>query len=141
MSATSARFPYVPLTSPRGDSAFVPLLPLELRLREGESLTAHGLLDSGSTVNVLPHALGLRLGANWEAQTTKVTLTGALAAHEARALLLHARVAEFESVPLVFAWSRSENVPLLLGQVNFFEQFDVWFRGARREFEITPARR
>ena len=141
MSATSARFPYVTVASARGDSAFVPLLPLELRLREGEPLTAHGLLDSGSTVNVLPYALGLRLGANWEKQTTKVTLTGALAAHEARALLLNARIAQFEPVRLVFAWSRSENVPLLLGQVNFFEQFDVWFRGAQRQFEITPARR
>ena len=141
MSATPAQFPYVAAASAHGAPARMPLLPIKLRLREGEAVTARGLLDSGSTVNVLPYALGLRVGANWEEQTTKVILTGALAAHEARALLLSGRVAEFEPVRLVFAWSRSENVPLLLGQVNFFEQFDVSFSGARHRFEVVPARR
>jgi len=41
----------------------------------------------------------------------------------------------------VFAWTRQDNVPLLLGQVNFFEEFDVSFHRARRHFEIEPARR
>lgn len=66
---------------------------------------------------MLPYGLGVRLGAVWEAQTTHVTLAGNLAAQEARALLVQARVGEFASVPLVFAWTRAENVPLLLGQV------------------------
>jgi hypothetical protein len=46
---------------------------------------------------------GPRLGAVWEAQKTVVTLTGNLAACEARALLVWARVAEFAPVRLVFA--------------------------------------
>ena len=61
--------------------------------------------------------------------------------HETRAVLLHCRVADFAPVPLVFAWSRLASVPLLLGQVNFFEAFDVCFYRARRQFEIEPARR
>ena len=92
-------------------------------------------------MNVLPFGLGIRLGAVWETQTTRVTLAGNLAAQEARALLLQARVGDFASVPLVFAWTRAENVPLLLGQVNFFEEFDVCFHRARRQFEIEPARK
>ena len=119
----------------------MPLLPLELRFKEGESVQAHGLLDSGSTVNVLPYGLGLRLGAVWDAQTTRVTLAGNLAAHEARALLVQARVGDFGPVALVFAWTRSENMPLLPGQVNFFDAFDVCFHRSRRQFDVEPARK
>jgi hypothetical protein len=98
-----------------------------------------GLLDSGATVNVLPFNLGLRVGAVWDAQTTRVTLAGNLRSQEARALLLKDRVSDFAAVTLVFAWTRSENVPLILGQVNFFEAFDVCFHRSRRHFEVEPA--
>lgn len=135
----SARFPYVPISSAHGDSALMPLLPLQLWFKGNEPVAAHGLLDSGATVNVLPYRLGIRLGAVWDAQTTRVVLAGNLAAQEARALLLHARVADFAPVPLVFAWTRADNVPLLLGQVNFFDAFDVSFQRSRREFEVEPA--
>jgi len=76
------RFPYLPISSARGDASLMPLLPLEMRLREGEAVLTQGLLDSGATVNVLPYGIGLRLGAVWEAQTTRVTLAGNLAAQE-----------------------------------------------------------
>jgi hypothetical protein len=68
-----------------------------------------------------------------------VTLTGNLAAREARALLLSARVAEFPMVRLVFAWAHTDEVPLLLGQVNFFQEFEVSFYGARNQYELQRA--
>ena len=114
----------------------MPLLPLALRFKDGEAVRTHGLIDSGATVSVMPFGLGIRLGAVWEAQTTSVKLTGNLADHEARALLAEASVGEFAPVRLVFAWTRSDGVPLLLGQVNFFEEFNVSFRRAQRVFEI-----
>ena len=135
-----ALFPYIPIASGRGDTFLMPFVPLQLRLKDGEAVQAHGLLDSGATVNVLPYQLGVRLGAVWEAQTVRVTLTGNLAGHEARALLVRAGVAGFASVPLVFAWTRAETVPLLQGQVNFFEAFDVCFHRTRRQFELELVR-
>jgi hypothetical protein len=134
-----ASFPYLAVASGRGDASLMPFMPLDLRFKDHEAVQTHGLLDSGATVNVLPYGLGLRLGAVWEAQATRVTLAGNLAAQEARALLLHARVGDFGPVPLVFAWTRAENIPLILGQVNFFEEFDVAFHRSRRQFEIEPA--
>jgi len=119
----------------------MPLVPLELKFKNSQIVQAHGLLDSGATVSVLPYGLGVRLGAVWEAQTTRVTLAGNLAAQEARALLVQARVGDVGPVSLVFAWTRAENVPLLLGQVNFFEEFDVCFHRSRRQFEVEPARK
>ncbi len=136
-----ARFPYLPLASGRGDASLMPLVPLELKFKNSQIVQAHGLLDSGATVSVLPYGLGVRLGAVWEAQTTRVTLAGNLAAQEARALLVQARVGDVGPVSLVFAWTRAENVPLLLGQVNFFEEFDVCFHRSRRQFEVEPARK
>lgn len=135
------QFPYTTLVaSARGDSFLMPFLPLELRYKSPEAIQARGLLDSGATVNVLPYSLGLTLGAVWEAQTTRVTLSGNLALQEARAIVLHARIADFTPVPLVFAWAHTDAVPLLLGQMNFFEAFDVCFHRSRRQFEIEPAR-
>ena len=135
------RFPYLPVASGRGDASLMPVMPLELRFKEGDPVQTHGLLDSGATVNVLPYGLGVRLGAVWEAQTTRVTLAGNLATQEARALLVQARVADFAPVPFVFAWTRADNVPVLLGQVNFFEEFDVCFHRSRRQFEVELARK
>lgn len=136
-----ARFPYVAATSAHGDAALLPLLPMELQFKDGDTVQVRGLIDSGSTVNVLPYSLGIRLGAVWEQQTTGVKLTGNLAAHEARAILLQARVAGFAVVTLVLAWTRADNVPLLLGQVNFFESFDVCFQRSRRQFDVELARK
>jgi len=117
----------------------MPILPLRLRLEEGPEIPVHGLLDTGATVNVLPFSVGLRLGAVWERQKTTISLAGNLAGHESRALLTKARIGEFPSVHLAFAWTRSDQVPLILGQVNFFNEFDVSFQTARRQFEVMPA--
>lgn len=85
------------------------------------------MLDTGATINVLPYRLGLQLGAVWSDNVPMVRLTGNLARFEAQALLLTAHVAGFPPVCLAFAWTRAEEVPLLLGQVNFFMEFDVCF--------------
>ena len=108
-----ALFPYLPASTALHESFLMPWLPIDLWLRDCGSLSTQGLLDSGSTVNVMPYDLGIRLGAVWEAQTTRVVLTGNLAAEDARALLIHARVGDFPAVRLVFAWTHSENIPLL----------------------------
>ncbi len=97
-----------------------------------------GLLDTGSTINVMPYDIGLQLGAVWEDQTQSVQLTGNLANLEARALIVSGIVSQFNPVRLVFAWTQANNVPLILGQVNFFREFDVYFYGSQSAFEIKP---
>jgi hypothetical protein len=53
-------------------------------------------------------------------------------------LFVSAEIADFAAVKLVFAWVRSPNVPLILGQTNFFLEFDVCFYRSQLEFEIKP---
>jgi len=97
-----------------------------------------GLLDTGATVNVLPYQVGLDLGAVWEQASVPVQLTGNLAQFEARALIVSALVGRFAPVRLVFAWTQATNVPVLLGQVNFFMEFDVCFYRSQLAFEVRP---
>jgi hypothetical protein len=47
----------------------------------------------------------------------------------------------FAPVRLAFAWASVDTVPVILGQVSFFLEFDVCFFRARRAFEIRPAQR
>jgi hypothetical protein len=94
------------------------------------------LLDTGISVNVLPYSIGVQLGAIWEEQATSVTLAGNLASVEARGLLIPARIGDFAPVRLVFAWSRSDDIPLLLGRMNFFLEFDVCFYRSKLIFEV-----
>lgn len=89
-------------------------------------------------VNVLPYSIGIDLGAIWDNQTTELQLTGNLAQFEARALLLSAAIGHFAPVRLVFAWTQAVEVPLLLGQVNFFMAFDACFYRSQLAFEVCP---
>jgi hypothetical protein len=131
------KFPYKIIDSNLGMVDRMPYLPLKLRLT-GQSLKTEGLLDTGASVNVLPYELGLQLGLIWEDETLSVLLTGNLARFEARAVVVDAQISSFPIMNLAFAWTQAPNVPLILGQANFFFEFDVCFFRARSEFEIRP---
>ena len=120
-----------------GVSDALPQLPLSLTYRDS-AVEVSGLLDTGASVNVLPYSVGVQLGATWEEQTTSVILAGNLAAVEARGLLVSAQVSDFDPVRLVFAWSLSDDAPLLLGRMNFFLEFDVCFYRSQLAFEVRP---
>ncbi len=129
-------FPYLPITNIRGETAWRPILPLTLIYR-GKSSSAAGLVDTGADVNVLPYGAGLELGIIWDEQTNPVELSGNFAGYEARGIVLSAHIEPFASdIRLVFAWTRMERAPLLLGQVNFLREFNVCFFGHEREFEV-----
>ncbi len=113
------------------------MLPLTLTAG-GRSITASGLLDTGAALNVLPYSIGLALGAVWSEQKTSIQLTGNLENYEARGLIVIAEVDKFAPVKLAFAWTQTDNAPLLLGQVNFFMIFDVCFYRSERIFEVHP---
>lgn len=131
------RYPFVSSDSALGEASFRPYLPFTL-LHQPVSITASALLDTGASVNVLPHSIGVELGYEWDRQTTALSLTGNLAQYEARVVLAQAIIGQFEPVQLVFAWTQATNVPLILGQVNFFMEFDVCFYRSQLEFAISP---
>jgi hypothetical protein len=112
------------------------MMPITLQAANVVSVSA--LLDTGSAVNVPPYDIGTQLGFIWDQQTTTVELTGNLASVEARVVLLAATVAQFPPVRLAFAWAKQHTIPVILGQVNFFMEFDICFFRSRAIFEVKP---
>ncbi len=137
MTPPGERFPFVARDPALGSASLAPMLPL--LLAGTRSVAVSALVDTGAALNVLPYAVGVDLGFAWEQQPTAVRLTGNLAAVEARVVLAVATVARFPPVRLAFAWARSDDLPVLLGQVNFLVAFDVCFYRSRTTFEVRPA--
>jgi hypothetical protein len=82
--------------------------------------------------------LGLQLGLDWDQQSFPLALSGSLAGTAARAVVLRAVVASFAPVRLAFAWAQSDDVPVIFGQTNFFQEFEVCFFRAQSAFEVKP---
>jgi hypothetical protein len=133
------KYSYKIIQSSLGMADRMPYLPLVIASKT-HVMSVEGLIDTGASVNVLPYEIGLQLGLDWDQETLSLTLAGNLARFEARAVALSGQVASFPAVDLAFAWTRSPNCPLILGQANFLGEFDVCFYRARSEFEIRPKR-
>lgn len=133
----SQQFPFLEAKDTYGDVDIAPSLPLTLSYGK-KAIAVSGLLDTGASVNVLPYSAGCELGAIWEEQNFSVQLAGNLAPVEAKGLAVTAQISDFLPVTLVFAWSQTDDVPILLGRMNFFLEFDVCFYRSRSLFELSP---
>lgn len=134
------RFPFIEIDPMLGSASALPYAPITLQLGD-RKVQISGLIDSGSTLNVLPFDVGLQLGAVWEKQSVPVRLGGSMAEAEARGLVLIGLIEGFSPVRLAFAWSQSNRIPVILGQTNFFLEFDIRFCRSQMFFEITPRTR
>jgi hypothetical protein len=65
----------------------LPYLPLKLSY-QGQTIETEGMIDTGSTVNVLPYHLGTQLGLQWDDFNIELELAGNLQNVESRAVLL-----------------------------------------------------
>jgi len=137
MPVEAQRFSFTEIDKSLGAASSLPYLPLTLNYQD-TSLSVSGLLDTGATVNVLHYDIGRQLGTVWDQQATPVHLTGNLARFEAQVLIVSATVGRFVPVRLAFAWTQANNIPLILGQVNFFLEFDVCFFRSQKIFEVKP---
>jgi hypothetical protein len=133
-----AVFPFQPKNPAAGDFTFAPLMPF--RLTHGAiSEDVVGLLDTGASTNALPYDIGLKFGLDWDMLPVRFTVGGSAGGIPAKGLPLTAHIAHLPPVTLVFAWAKSNALPVLLGQVNFFMEFDVCFFRQRGVFEVRPA--
>jgi hypothetical protein len=129
------RFQYSTSDPSQDEFDSLPRLPLILHYNN-QQLAVVGLVDSGATINVLPYQVGLQLGAHWEERKATIRLAGNLGKFSAMPLFIMAEIETFAPVRLAFAWVKGANAPLILGQTNFFMEFDVHFYRSRLEFEI-----
>lgn len=104
----------------------------------GKRLQVQGLADTGADVNVLPWTVGRDLGLVWNASKATLRLAGVAAGANAMPVLIEAAIGNLPSVTLAFAWCESDAVPLVLGQTNFFMEFDVCFFTSRQQMSVKP---
>ena len=134
------RFRYSTTDPTQSELDSLPRLPLVLSQGK-QVVTAMGLVDSGATVNVLPYRFGIQLGAVWDDRKATIRLAGNLGNIAAQPLFPMMEVGNFPPIRLAFAWSRNDDIPLILGQMNFFMEFDVCFYRSQLEFEVKPRSR
>jgi hypothetical protein len=131
------RFNFIEKIDSSGRSIVMPYLPLQLT-NGNLSIEVMALLDTGASVNVLPYDVGLQLGVVWEEQTVTIPLSGNLSRTEAKGLVLSSTLASFPSTLLAFAWTQSNDSPVILGHMNFFTEFNVCFYRHELAFEVRP---
>jgi len=131
------RFRYSTTDPSQNEFDSLPRVPLVLR-HEGQTVEAIGLVDSGATINVMPYDLGLHMGATWDDNRAIIQLAGNLSTQPAMPFFVIAQVGDIAPIRLAFAWTRSQDAPLILGQTNFFMEFDVCFYRSKMEFEVKP---
>lgn len=132
---SSQRFSYTPHSQfPVG----IPLVSIQLS-HNATTITVPAVVDSGAALNILPYDTGLSLNLDWDKQTYPLNMGGILTGTQAYAVLLQAEIEPFSPLKLAFAWINkpSTEVRVLLGQVNFFQEFDVHFYGHQKAFEIA----
>ena len=129
------RFSYSTTDPSQDEFDSLPRLPMTLRY-DNRQVAVVGLVDSGATVNVLPYEAGLQLGARWDERKATIRLAGNLGKTFAMPIFVMAEIETFAPVRLAFAWVRTTDAPLILGQTNFFMEFDVHFYRSRLEFVI-----
>jgi hypothetical protein len=105
-----------------------------------QTISRTALVDSGSTINVLPYEDGLDLGFSVAEQSVPLKDEGLLQGTPVYGVLLTMQIASFAPVELAFAWTRKsrQQMRLILGQTNFFESFEITFRGREKAFDISP---
>lgn len=130
------RYSFTPVPGGPGLTVLMPMIPVRLS-RQAHSLDAVGLVDSGAMISVLPFDLGVRLGLDWNAQPHALSLGGALGG-AAKVAVLDVTVGPYPAVSLLFAWASTSDVRLILGQANFFHEFDVSFHRSRDYFIVEP---
>jgi len=131
---------------PRIAYSSLPALPGSLMPRlslhvfsEDHVVQLSGIVDSGSATNLLPYAVGRSLGFEWNRQRRLGRLAGGLSNVESRAISVVGNFPEIvgaNEILLIFAWANSNDVPVLLGQTNFFMEFNVCFYHSQNYFEV-----
>lgn len=108
------------------DGDIRPFLPVILRYQE-KSIQTLALVDSGADMNVMPLKTGTDLGLSWEQSSNDFELHGLAETLPAKAVAVDLEIGSWPSLKMAFAWSAQDEMPVILGQGNFFEMVDICF--------------
>jgi hypothetical protein len=138
-----SRIPYSKLQGP-GKSGSMPFVPVRLYYASDERhltepVLVPALVDSGAAVNVIPRDVGEQFGLDWDEQKKMLKSAGMVRGAPTLGLFLWVKLPEIEPIELLFAWSKlsTGDMRVILGQIDFFDEFFIDFRKPRGYFEIA----
>ncbi len=124
------KFPYQPIK----DDLFMPYA--WVRLSFGNTFWDEwALVDSGAEINVIPFSVGVKLGLDWNTSEDGPTIGGS-ASGATKTVELTVTIGSFTNVSMSFCWLSHDNVRVLLGEQDFFENFAVYFDLQNKEFAL-----
>ena len=128
------RFPF---QATPGD-ILMPYIPVQLE-SNARAVQVMALLDTGAMVNVIPDRVGVALGLDWElGEPSK--LGGNIGKAPSKVFTVSVLIPGLNLVQLELNWSKSEELPVIFGQLDFFKQFDVCFSYSENELSLRPKR-
>jgi len=131
-------FPYIRSTEYVDDQVVRPFIPVSIKYRE-KSIDTMAMLDSGADTSILPHAVGLALGADWSRQPDLWHLEGFGGELETKKLVFDLVIGNWHPLRIRFGWTNNNDVPVLLGQLNFFHVVDICFYRSRQLVQLSLA--
>lgn len=132
-------FPYNVWNDYVPDQMLRPFIPVRLGYDDNEIQTL-ALLDSGADINVLPYQLGLELGLDWDAAGDFTGLQGLGGGMVSKKSVADLYVGSWPGIRQIFAWARNDEIPVILGQWNFFQEVIVCFHKSRNYLELDLSR-
>ena len=129
------RFRYTSFKDAQGIVYQRPIVPISLSYAT-QIVSTEALLDTGADVNILPYRLGLALGANWDDARRFSGVSGNLSDSDTRAIILTATIQSLNPARMIFVWVKTDIARIILGHINFFQEFNTCFVASDGIFEI-----
>ncbi len=124
----------------KGEMGKMPIIPIRF-LDNNKAIEELALLDSGAAVSILPYRMGLALKQDWNNPKLYEARLGGVFRHlTGKFVKVSLQIGQLEPRDVAFVWMESENVPLILGNGNFFQIFDVCFSRLNNEISVRLAR-
>lgn len=114
----------------------LPWITVDIMTNERLLPGVRAVVDSGTSVNLLPHHVGLSLGLEWGSPI--FPNIGKVRGRDCVGVKLGLGVKEFGAYVMRFAWSPDNDIPVLLGQVDFFQHFGIYFEASEQYFTLHP---
>ena len=121
-----------------GQIIYRPIAKVTLIGLNDKKITEYMYIDSGADFTLIPYRLGLYIGLNRNQQNVKEIqgISGSIGViyHDVTMCI------GGMSFPIKIAWAQIENIPLLLGRTDVFDNFTITFDQKKRNI-IFKARK
>ncbi len=130
-------FPFEERNSSRLGKIFKPIIPVAL-CGPQQTINIFVLLNSGADISLIPYSLGEILGL--PVDMSKRHEIHGIGEGSIPYILseVSLKVGEYQT-KIRLGWALVEEVPFILGRLDFFDSFSIEFRGFENKIILTPA--